>query len=71
MWSRGHLHAEPAWVIDLDLCAVEREIESDRTKTSSAKRELVFRVEWERVMEHDTAARAEWQPVDVTILCEP
>src|SRR6185503_18274390 len=66
--SGGHFHPEAARVVDLDLCAVEREIESHRAKASSAKRELVFGVEWECVMEHDAAARAERQPIDVTVL---
>ena len=42
-----------------------------RPTAASAERELVFRIERERVVEHDAAARAERQPVDVAVLREP
>ncbi len=67
-----HLQAEAARVVDLDLFAVERDVErSAGTAAPAADRELVFGIEREGVVNQQAAACAERQAVDVTVLRQP
>ncbi len=68
----SHLQPEAARVVDLDLFAVERDVDAaSRTAAPAAQREVVFRVEREDVMDQHSAACAERQSVDVPILRQP